>query len=439
MLTVLLQGIQIFLSMFEVWLCYQLLYCTLLEKEYLNLKEKIIIWANIIVWGILVSWNRNIIFFSHGVFILGLILTGICAAYIIKKSKRLIVSLLVISYSLTALLDFLFLFLSMVVLDYPTTQAIYDGVSWLKLPIFLLSRVIMLICLLLLKKRGELFLKNILEYRKLLYIISIILVILLRRYQLVMCRMVFGRIPYNGIDSGVSLLLLMVIILSGWGLYVKSLILQKENQFLMSKDELMLQNYKNLMMNMEANKQRVHDIKHQLAVLQGYARDGEYEKFCQYLSEIDGDFYKFENKVWTGHRILDFILNLKKEAAEQKEIDFEICVTALMETSLSDGDISILVGNLLDNAIEACEQIQDGMRWVLFKLKKRQHSLFIEISNSLGTVPRIKDGELLTSKKDKRLHGYGLKSVKRIVQKYDGVFSFSVEADVFKVKISFMK
>ena len=95
MLTVLLQGIQIFLSMLEVWLCYQLLYCTLLEKEYLNLKEKIIIWANIIVWGILVSWNRNIIFFSHGVFILGLILTGICAGYIIKKYKRLIVSLLV--------------------------------------------------------------------------------------------------------------------------------------------------------------------------------------------------------------------------------------------------------------------------------------------------------------------------------------------------------
>ena len=127
-----------------------------------------------------------------------------------------------------------------------------------------------------------------------------------------------------------------------------------------------------------------------MAVLQGYARDGEYEKICQYLSEIDGDFYKYENKVWTGHKILDFILNQKKEAAEQKEIDFEICVTALMETSLSDGDISILIGNLLDNAIEACEQIRDGKRWILFKLNKRQRSLFIEISNSLGTVPRIK-------------------------------------------------
>ena len=132
-------------------------------------------------------------------------------------------------------------------------------------------------------------------------------------------------------------------------------------------------------------------------------------------------------------------MNQKKEAAEEKEIDFEIYVTALMETSLSDGDISILIGNLLDNAIEACEQMQDGKRWILFKLKKRQRSLFIEISNSLGTVPRIKDGELFTSKKDKILHGYGLKSVKRIVQKYDGVFSFSVEEETFKVKISFMK
>lgn len=110
MLTVLLQGIQIFLSMLEVWLCYQLLYCTLLEKEYLNLKEKIIIWTNIIVWGILVSYNRNIIFFSHGVFILGLVFTGICTINIIKKYKRLIVSLLVMSYSLTALLDFYFCF-----------------------------------------------------------------------------------------------------------------------------------------------------------------------------------------------------------------------------------------------------------------------------------------------------------------------------------------
>ena len=286
MLTVLLQGIQIFLSMLEVWLCYQLLYCTLLEKEYLNLKEKIIIWANIIVWGILASYNRNIIFFSHGVFILGLAFTGVCAIYIIKKYKRLIISLIAISYSLAALLDFLFLFLSMAVLDYPTTQAIYDGVSELKLPIFLLSRVILLAGLFILKKKGELFLKNILEYRRLLCIISIILVILLRRYQLVMCRMVFGRIPYDGVDSGMSLLFLMVIILSGWGLYVKSLILQRENQFLASKDELMLQNYQSLMMNMEVNKQRIHDIKHQLAVLQGYARDGEYEKICQYLSDV---------------------------------------------------------------------------------------------------------------------------------------------------------
>ena len=57
------QGAQALLSMFEVWLCYQLLYLTLLEKEYLNVKEKIVIWVNIVVWGAAVSYNRNFMFF----------------------------------------------------------------------------------------------------------------------------------------------------------------------------------------------------------------------------------------------------------------------------------------------------------------------------------------------------------------------------------------
>ena len=62
MTDILFQVIQMILSMGEVWLCYQLLYSTLLEKEYLNRKEKAVIWANILLFGAAVSYNRNIIF-----------------------------------------------------------------------------------------------------------------------------------------------------------------------------------------------------------------------------------------------------------------------------------------------------------------------------------------------------------------------------------------
>lgn len=62
MTDILFQVIQMILSMVEVWLCYQLLYSTLLEKEYLNRKEKAVIWVNILLFGAAVSYNRNIIF-----------------------------------------------------------------------------------------------------------------------------------------------------------------------------------------------------------------------------------------------------------------------------------------------------------------------------------------------------------------------------------------
>ena len=437
--TLIFQGLQIFLSMLEVWLCYQLLYCTVLEKEYLNLKEKIIIWVNIIVWGISVSYNRSVIFFSHNVFICGLIFTSICAICIVKKDKLLVVGLIATCYSLIALLDFLFMFLSAVFLDRFVILEIYHGNSYYKIPIFLLARVVIAVGLFWLAKKGTIFLNNIYEYRKMLYGTGIIFVAILRKYQLTTFQMVFGKIPYNGMDNGLSLLSLLLIIICVTALYVKSLILQKENQFLLSRDELMHQNYGKLRALVESNRQISHDIKNYFMVLQEYDKSGKYKEIHEYLEKINGKLGALDEQVWTGHRILDFVLNQKRKVAEQKGIDFEICASALMNLTLSDEDISVLFGNLLDNAIEACEQIQDGRRWILFKLQKRQQLLFIEITNSMGNAPIIKNGVILTSKKNKKLHGYGLKSVKRIVEKCNGTFSFSMEEGVFKVNLSFFE
>ena len=157
------------------------------------------------------------------------------------------------------------------------------------------------------------------------------------------------------------------------------------------------------------------------------------------MEKVNGELITLDDKVWTGHRILDFVLNQKKGLAEQKGISFEIWASALLNLPLSDGDVSVLFGNLLDNAIEACDRMQDGKRWILFRLRKRQQLLFIEISNSMENVLKIKNGVILTSKEDKKLHGYGLKSVKRIVDKYDGTFSFSIEKGIFKVNLSFFE
>lgn len=437
--TLIFQGLQMFLSMLEVWLCYQLLYCTVLEKEYLNLKEKIIIWANIITWGILVSCNRNIMFFSHNIFMIGIALTSVCAIYIVKQDILLVGGLVVTCYSLIALLDFFFMFFSAVLLDNTDILEIYYGTSYYKIPIFLLARVVIAAGLFLLVKKGAIFLNSIYEYRRLLCVISIIFVVILRKYQLTTFQMVFGKIPYDGMNNGLSLMSLLLIVICVTALYVKSLILQKENQFLLSRDELVHQNYEELRSLVESNRQISHDVKNYFMLLQEYDKSGKYKEIHEYLEKINGKLGALDEQVWTGHRILDFVLNQKRKVAEQKGIDFEICASALMNLSLSDEDVSVLFGNLLDNAIEACEQIQDDRRWILFKLQKRQQLLFIEITNSMGNAPRIKNGVILTSKKNKKLHGYGLKSVKRIVEKCNGTFSFSIEEGIFKVNLSFFE
>lgn len=188
---------------------------------------------------------------------------------------------------------------------------------------------------------------------------------------------------------------------------------------------------------MESQRQMVHDLKHHFFILQEYEASGKYEKLHEYLIKMNQSMAALDEKIWTGHRVLDFILNQKKKQAEESGIAFQVCVAALLNVPLSDGDISVLFGNLLDNAIEACERMQGGKRWILFRLRKQYQSVFVEISNSIEEKPKIRNGVLLTSKKDKRLHGYGLKSVNNIVERYNGVFSYSIKEQVFKVNLSF--
>ncbi len=431
------QGAQALLSMFEVWLCYQLLYLTLLEKEYLNVKEKIVIWVNIVVWGAAVSYNRNFMFFSHNAFLFGIVVTCICAIYVVGKEKRLVCSLVVICYSLTALLDFFFMFLSMAFLNNFTMADIYRGVSGYKLPIFLLARAAVGTVFFLLSRRNSIFLNNIQEYKDVLCLFGGVVVVILRKYQYTVYEMVSGQIPYNGVNNGASLMVLMVIVFCISALYVKGTILQEQNQLLLSRDELMRQNYEELRLSVESHRQMIHDLKHHFFILQEYEASGQYEKLHEYLIKMNQSVDALDERVWTGHRVLDFILNQKKKKAEENGIAFQVCVAALLNIPLSDGDISVLFGNLLDNAIEACERMQGGKRWILFRLRKRRQLVFVEISNSIEEKPKIENGSLLTSKKDKRLHGYGLKSVNNIVEKYNGVFSYSIKEQVFKVNLSF--
>ena len=76
----------------------------------------------------------------------------------------------------------------------------------------------------------------------------------------------------------------------------------------------------------------------------------------------------------------------------------------------------------LDNALEACERIQDKKRWIKIKIKKKNHLLYIETSNAIKEMPVQNQKEFVSVKEDEILHGYGMKNIQDIVRKYDGIF-----------------
>lgn len=177
-------------------------------------------------------------------------------------------------------------------------------------------------------------------------------------------------------------------------------------------------------------------MKHDMIVLKDYAKAHDYANLQRYIEQMEIENFETETYMWTQNKAWDLILQQKKIEAEQKGIRMAIESMLIKRFPLNEREGCVLWGNLLDNAIEACEKIQSGERWIHIKIEKQNEMVFIEISNSIDKEPVIKRGELVTTKSEKSLHGYGIKSVKRIVEKYDGIISYQSKGKVFKVNIT---
>lgn len=431
---VVLQGVLATTSIWEIWLVYQIVYITILEKEYLGKKEKIIIWGNIIVLGSLLAVNRSVAFFSYVMLIFSIIVTSLCVWSIKRKAWFSIIGVVFAGYILIAVLDFFFAFLCMDFLkaDFKHVVFIYAVSCW-KSTIYVVSRVIIWYMIHMLKMKKADIGREIQEYRWILLAMNFLLYMLMRNYQIVMVRMVKGKEQIRGVDSGISLLIISVMILFAGLFLLKYQILKKEKEILIIRENMMSEKYQEML----KTHQIVHDMKNHFIILQRYEREQEWEKLSKYIEEISRELLYTDIRNWTGEGVLDFILSQKKAEAERKHIKFCISTTQLTGLPFSDNECISLFGNLLDNAIEACEKIQNKGKRIEVKMKKQNFIFSIEIINSIEELPLQKSGELISTKKNKKIHGYGIKSIKKIVKKYNGTFGCQVQEDGFHVNLSF--
>lgn len=180
--------------------------------------------------------------------------------------------------------------------------------------------------------------------------------------------------------------------------------------------------------------QMKHEMRNHLTNIKGLAASENYEDMEKYLARLDESINSFEITAKTGNAVTDVIINDKQKAAGRLGIRFRSEFSYPVSDKYDAYDIGIIINNLLQNALEACERMKTGEKYITLSGKQKRKFFLIEVRNSFdGEIEFDNNTRLPVSRKekDRSLHGIGLSNVKREVEKYMGDIDIKVDKNMF--------
>ena len=197
--------------------------------------------------------------------------------------------------------------------------------------------------------------------------------------------------------------------------------------------ELLERDYTTLNRAYEVNAKLFHDFHNHIGVLRQLLAHEKYGEAVRYLDELQAPVRDLTATVWTGDETADYLINSKAAAAAAAGIRFQAQVEFPRHTNIRSVDLCAILGNLLDNAIEAARQVPDQSdRTVALTIRRIHQMLVIKVENSFAAAPVRESGQLKTTKTGGGLHGWGLKSAQTAAEKYDGMVQANVSGEIFR-------
>lgn len=177
-----------------------------------------------------------------------------------------------------------------------------------------------------------------------------------------------------------------------------------------------------------------HDYHNHIQVLKAYMSLTQYDEAMVYLDKLEEDLTSVDILLRTGNVMVDAILNSKLTMIRERKIAVDATVTVPEDIAISGIDLSILIGNMLDNAMEACMQItQEQDRFIRIYIDVIKKQLYICITNSMAGKAKKSGNHFLSGKNGN--HGFGLFRIDSIVNKYDGYINRQTEQGVFATEV----
>lgn len=191
--------------------------------------------------------------------------------------------------------------------------------------------------------------------------------------------------------------------------------------------------YHQISENYNQQRKREHEYRNQMMVVGALVKDRKLEKLEDYLSKWDKQPENWVDYFDANHVIVNAILNTKYQEASDKGIVFVVKINDLSHAKIQDEDMVIILSNLLNNAIEACQSCTDKI--IKIKLVKEKEQTVISVVNTFGTMPVLVSGEYQTTKENKAEHGIGIRNIKETVDKYGGSYVIRHKDHLFQVVI----
>lgn len=197
--------------------------------------------------------------------------------------------------------------------------------------------------------------------------------------------------------------------------------------------EIQTEQYKRILETTENNRKMHHDLRHHILLIQGFLNAGETRQAEDYLQNYMQTLDKYEVTRFCKNTVINILVSHYQTSAADKEITFTARVDIPSKLTVSDFDISVLLGNLLENAIEAAEHAKEEDCFILLNIICSGKMLAITVDNGFDGHVNLDSGRYLSTKKQHS--GIGLKSITNIAEKYNGGVQFSHEETIFHASV----
>ena len=198
--------------------------------------------------------------------------------------------------------------------------------------------------------------------------------------------------------------------------------------------QMQYQQYKQSRESIDLINKKYHDLKHQIQFLKD---EQDAEKRNEFLDQMEKDIKSFELQNKTGNAVLDTILTGKSLYCYKHGITMTCVVDGKLLDFMETMDICSIFGNALDNAIESVLRIKDKERRLIHVTVSQLNGFaMIRIENYYEDVLELDGEDYLSTKRDKKQHGYGIKSIRYTADRYDGAVFINTDNNWFDIKIA---